>query len=57
VKDSFYEELERVFDKLLKYHMKILLGNFNAKAGWEEILNRQLGMKVYTKSVMIMELG
>jgi hypothetical protein len=22
VKDSFYEELERVFDKLPKYHMK-----------------------------------
>jgi hypothetical protein len=26
VKDSFYEELGRVFDKFLKYHMKILLG-------------------------------
>jgi hypothetical protein len=25
VKDSFYEELERVFDKFPKYHMKILL--------------------------------
>jgi hypothetical protein len=25
VKDSFYEELERVFDKLPKYHTKILL--------------------------------
>jgi hypothetical protein len=23
VKDSFYEELELVFDKVLKYHMKI----------------------------------
>jgi hypothetical protein len=30
VKDSFYEELERVFDKFPKYHMKILLGDFNA---------------------------
>jgi hypothetical protein len=26
VKDSFYEELEHVFDKFSKYHMKILLG-------------------------------
>jgi hypothetical protein len=26
LKDSFYEELERVFDKFLKYHLKILLG-------------------------------
>jgi hypothetical protein len=30
VKDSFYEELERVFDKFPKYNMKILLGDFNA---------------------------
>jgi exonuclease III len=57
VKDSFYEELERVFHKFPKYHMKILLGDFNAKVGKEDILNRQLGMKVYTKLVMIMELG
>ena len=24
-KDSFYKELEQVFDHLLKYHMKVLL--------------------------------
>jgi len=29
-KDSFYEELEQLFDHLPKYHMKILLGHFNA---------------------------
>jgi hypothetical protein len=29
--DSFYEKLERVFDKFSKYHTKILLGDFNAK--------------------------
>jgi hypothetical protein len=33
VKDSFYEELERVFDKLPKYHMKTLLGDFSDKVG------------------------
>jgi exonuclease III len=44
VKDSFYEELERVFDKFPKYHMKILLGDFNDKVGREDFLNRQLGM-------------
>jgi exonuclease III len=38
VKDSFYEELQRVFDKFPKYHMKILLGDFNAKVGREDIL-------------------
>jgi hypothetical protein len=29
IKGRFYEELEQVFDKFLKYHMKILL-DFNA---------------------------
>ena len=28
-KDSFYEELEQVFDHFPRYHMKILLGDFN----------------------------
>jgi hypothetical protein len=29
--DNFYEELERVFDQFPKCHMKMLLGDFNAK--------------------------
>jgi exonuclease III len=37
VKDSFYEEKENVFDKFPKCHMKILLGDFNAKVGREDI--------------------
>jgi hypothetical protein len=45
VKDSFYEELESVFDKFPKYHLKILLRHFNAQIGREDLLNRQLGMK------------
>jgi exonuclease III len=55
VKDSFYEELERVFDKFPKYHTKILLGDFNAKVDREDIF--KLVMKVCTKLVMIMKLG
>jgi hypothetical protein len=43
VTDSFYEELERVFDKLPKYHMKILLGDFNAKVGREDIFKPIIG--------------
>jgi hypothetical protein len=43
VKDSFYEELERVFDKFPKYHMKILLGAFNAKVGREDIFKPIIG--------------
>jgi hypothetical protein len=31
VKDSFFKEMECVFDKFPKYHMKILLGDFSAK--------------------------
>jgi hypothetical protein len=30
-KDSFYEELEPVFDKFRKYRVKILFRDFNAK--------------------------
>jgi hypothetical protein len=30
-KDSFYEELERVLNQFLKYHMRFLLGDFNEK--------------------------
>jgi hypothetical protein len=37
VKDNFYEELERVFNEFPKYHMKVLLGDFNAKTGREDI--------------------
>jgi len=32
-KDSFYEELEQVFDHFPEYHKKILLGDFNANVG------------------------
>jgi hypothetical protein len=37
VKDSFYEELQRVFDKFPKYHMNVLLEDLNAKVGREGI--------------------
>jgi hypothetical protein len=56
VEDSIYEEFERMFDKFPKCHMKILLGDFSAKVGKEDILNRQLGTKVYTKLGIVMEL-
>jgi exonuclease III len=46
VEHSFYEELERVFDKFPKHHLKILFGDFNVKVGKEDIIKRQLGMKV-----------
>jgi hypothetical protein len=32
-----------VFDKFFKYHMKILLGDFNAKVGREDIFKPTIG--------------
>jgi exonuclease III len=43
VKDSFYEEFERVFDKFSKYHKKILLGDFNARVRREDIFKPTIG--------------
>ena len=42
-KDSFYEELEQVFDHFPKYDMKILLGDFNAEVGRENIFKPTKG--------------
>ena len=44
-KDSFYEESEQVFDHFPKYHMKILLGDFNAKVGRENIFKPTIGQE------------
>jgi hypothetical protein len=43
VKDGFYEELEHVFGKFPKYNMKILLRNFNANVGKEDIFKPTVG--------------
>ena len=42
-KDSFCEELEQVFDHCCKYHMKIVLGDFNAKVGRENSFKPTIG--------------
>jgi len=38
-------EVEHIFDKFLKYHMKILLGNFNVKVWREDIFKPTIGNK------------
>jgi endonuclease/exonuclease/phosphatase family metal-dependent hydrolase len=43
MKDSFCEELEYVFNKFPKYHMKMLLGDLNAKVGREDIFTQEIG--------------
>jgi hypothetical protein len=43
VKASFYEELGRVFDQFPRYDINILLGDFNAKVGRENIFKPTIG--------------
>jgi hypothetical protein len=43
MKDSVYEELEGVFDKFPKCHIKILLGDFNAKVDREDTFKATTG--------------
>jgi len=44
-KDSFYEELEQVFDHFPKYHMKMLLKEFNAKVGRDNMFKPTIGQE------------
>jgi hypothetical protein len=43
VKDSFYEEIGCVSGQFPRYDMKILLGDFNAKVGRENIFKQTIG--------------
>jgi hypothetical protein len=42
-KDTFYDEIEQVFDYFPKYHIKILLRDFNAKLRREDIFKLTIG--------------
>jgi hypothetical protein len=42
-KDSLYEKLRKDFNNIPKYHMKILLGDFNAKLGRDDIFKPTSG--------------
>jgi hypothetical protein len=43
VKDSFYDELGCVLDQFRRYSSKILLGDFNAKVGRENLFKQTIG--------------
>jgi hypothetical protein len=43
MKNSFYEELEHIFAKFHKCHMKILLVHSNVKVGKENIFKPTIG--------------
>jgi endonuclease/exonuclease/phosphatase family metal-dependent hydrolase len=47
MKDSFDEELGRVFDQFPKYDMKIMLGDFNAKVGRENFFKPTIGKESF----------
>jgi hypothetical protein len=43
VKDSFYEEIRRIFDQFPRYDIKILLGDYSAEVGRENIFAPTIG--------------
>jgi hypothetical protein len=47
-KDSYYKDLEHVFDQFLKYYMKMLLGDFNEEVGKEDIFKLTIGNENFT---------
>ena len=53
-KDSFREEIEQVIDNFPKYHIKILSGDLMQKWYKSIFVNRQLGIRVYIRRVLIM---
>jgi len=55
-KDSFYDDLERVFYYFSNCHIKILLEDLMQKWGERIFSNLQLGMRVYIRIVMVMVL-
>ena len=52
IKRQFYDELEQFF----YHHWIILLGDFNAKVGREDIFKPTIRMRVYIMVVMLMVL-
>jgi hypothetical protein len=42
MKDSFCGEVERAFDQFLKHHIQMLLEDFNAKVGREDIFKPKI---------------
>jgi hypothetical protein len=44
IKDSFYDELQHVFNQFPMQHMKILLRDFNEKVWTEDILKMTMSL-------------
>jgi hypothetical protein len=55
-KENHFKQLQRVLDKFPKYHTKILLGDFIAKVGREDISKPSIGNESLHETSMIMGL-
>ena len=54
IKDILYDEIKRLFDQLPMHHMKILLGDFNAKVRRENIFQPTIGTEsVHPESIIM----
>jgi hypothetical protein len=51
VKEGFYKELERMFDRFPKYYLEVLLGDFNAKVSREYIFKQTIGNESLPKII------
>jgi hypothetical protein len=51
IKDSFYEELEHVYYQFPKYNLNILLGDFNAQVGRDDIFKPTHGNVSLLKNI------
>jgi hypothetical protein len=55
-KGQILQRSRTCIDKLPKYHMRILLGDFNAKVGREDIFKPTIGNDSLHEIIIIMEL-
>jgi hypothetical protein len=46
-KSEFYEDVERIYSTLSNNHIKIMLGDLNAKIGKEPTLKRTIGKESF----------
>ena len=54
IKNTFYVDMEWLFNQLPVHDMKILFGYFKSKVGREAIFHQQVGTKVSIQKIMIM---
>jgi len=53
-KDRFHVEIDHIFNQLLKYHMRIVSGDFDAKLRNKDTFKPTIRMRIYMKLVMKM---